>query len=139
MKQFQLVYQNDQAFCDELDHINQWRVAHGSHAALFRIYSQDMALDHIQHVCDLLDEKMPDALYLGCTSNANILDGALTEASIILSCTIFERETTQLKVLQFPFLEENVKEDVRILRAFCEANPWGVAGEMHATFMDMSM
>ena len=139
MKQFQIVYQNDWAFCEELEKIEQWRAENEAYATLFRIYSDDMDLGHIRHVCDLLDEKMPEAFYLGCTSNANIIDGALTDARIILSCTIFERETTRLQVLQFPFLEENVKDDVRVLKAYCDANPWVGAVEMHATIMDMSM
>ena len=139
MKQFQLTYTNDWAFCDELKKIEKWRSENEAYATLFRIYSDDMDMSHIQHVCDLLDEKMPEATYLGCTSNANITDGALTNANIILSCTVFEKETTQLKVMQFPFLEENVKEDVRVLKEYCDANPWVGAVEMHATIMDMSM
>ncbi|MCH5287512.1 MAG: GGDEF domain-containing protein [Christensenellaceae bacterium] len=139
MKQFQIVYKNDWTFCEDLGKIEQWRAENAAYATLFRIYSDDMDLGHIRHVCDLLDEKMPDALYLGCTSNANIIDGALTDANIILTCTVFERETTQIKVLQFPFLEENVKEDVRVLKEYCDANPWVGAVEMHATIMDMSM
>ena len=139
MKQFQIVYKNDWTFCEDLERIEQWRAENAAYATLFRIYSGDMDLGHIRHVCDILDEKMPEALYLGCTSNANIIDGALTDASIILSCTVFERETTRLKVMQFPFLEENVKEDVRALREYCDANPWVGAVEMHATIMDMSM
>ena len=139
MKQFQIVYKNDWSFTEELEKIDQWRAENAAYATLFRIYSDDMDLGHIQHVCDILDEKMPDAMYLGCTSNANIMDGALTDANIILTCTIFEHETTQIKVLQFPFLEENAKEDVHALREYCDANPWVRAVEMHATIMDMSM
>lgn len=139
MKQFQIVYKNDWTFVDELKKIDQWRTENASYSTLFRIYSDDMDMEHIKHVCDILDEKMPDALYLGCTSNANIIDGALTDANIILTCTIFEYETTQMKVLQFPFLEENVKEDVSILKKYCDENPWVGAVEMHATIMDMSM
>ena len=139
MKQFQMMYRNDETFCEELKKIEQWRTENESYATLFRIYSDDMDLEHIRHVCDLLDEKMPDALYLGCTSNANIMDGALTQAGIMLSCTIFEYETTRMKLLQFPFLEENVKDDVLALKECCDANPWVGAVEMHATIMDMSM
>ena len=139
MKQFQLAYRNDWTFCEELEKIAKWRAENNACATLFRIYSDDMNLEHIQHVCDLLDQNMPEATYLGCTSNANITDGALTHENIILSCTIFEKETTQLKVMQFPFLEENVKDDVRALKEYCDANPWVGAVEMHATIMDMSM
>ena len=139
MKQFQIEYKNDWAFYEELEKIDRWCADNKSYSTLFRIYSDDMDFEHIKHVCDILDEKMPDALYLGCTSNANIIDGALSQANIILICTVFEYESTQLKVLQFPFLEENVKDDVRALKEYCDENPWVGAVEMHATIMDMSM
>lgn len=32
-------------------------------------------------------------------------DGALSDAKIVLTCTIFEYGTTQARILQFPFLE----------------------------------
>lgn len=72
MKQFQIAYKNDEAFRKELEKINQWRSANPSYSTFFRIYSWDMDLDHIKHVCDILDEDMPDALYFGCTTQANI-------------------------------------------------------------------
>lgn len=96
MKQFQIAYRNDESFQQELDQIQQWRGANASYTTLFRIYSDDMDLAHIKHVCDILDEKVPDALYLGCTSHANILDGALAKTNIIVTCTIYEYETTQV-------------------------------------------
>lgn len=139
MKQFQITYNNDEMFIKKLEEIKEWCSANPSYTTLFRIYSQDMNLDHIRHICDILDERMPKALYLGCTANANMLDGALADAEIILTCTVFEYESTKAEILQFPFLEENVKEDVAQLKKFCIANPWVNSVEMHATIMDMSM
>lgn len=139
MKQFQIAYNNDETFINKLEEINQWCNTNSAYATIFRIYSQDMNLDHIRHICDILDDRMPEALYLGCTANANILDGALADTEIILTCTVFEYETTKVDILQFPFLEENVKEDVAQLKEFCTANPWVNSVEMHATIMDMSM
>lgn len=78
MKQFQIAYDNDTALCKELEKIKQWCDTNPSYSTVFRIYSADMDVDHIKHVCDILDEKMPDALYLGSTSQANILEGAIT-------------------------------------------------------------
>ena len=139
MKQFQITYQSDEALREKLEEINQWRGANASFAALFRIYSDDMNLEHISHVCDILDETMPDALYLGCTSHANILDGALSDAHIVLSCTIFEYETTQVHILQFPFSEENAVEVVDELKAYCDEHTWVNSVEMHATMLGMSV
>ena len=139
MKQFQFAYEGDEHFQQQLAEIRGWRDANPSYATLFRIYSDDMELDHIRHVCDILDEAMPDALYMGATTHANIMNGALAEASIILSCTVFEYETTQMKLLQFPFSEENAKEVVDELRDYCEANPWVSAVEMHANMLGVSV
>ena len=139
MKQFQIAYKNDESLRRNLEEIKQWCAANTSYTTLFRIYSADMDLAHIQHVCDILDESMPDALYLGCTSHANLLDGALATAAITLSCTVFEYETTQVKVLQFPFTEENAKDVAQELRAYCNDNLWVSSVEMHATMLGMSV
>ena len=139
MKQFQILYKEDSGFLEKLREIKRWRASHSGYVTIFKIYSEDMNVEHIRHICDCLDNEMPDALYLGCTTNANIVDGALSDAKIILTCTIFEYETTQAKILQFPFLEENVAEDAAELKKCCDANPWVQAVEMHATIMDMSM
>ncbi|MDE6026076.1 MAG: diguanylate cyclase [Lachnospiraceae bacterium] len=139
MKQFQIPYKNDEGFLEKLKEIKQWRTSHSGYVTIFRIYSEDMELEHIRHICACLDDEMPDALYLGCTTNANIMDGELSDTKIIITCTIFEYETTQAKILQFPFMEENAAEDVALLKKYCDENPWVQAVEMHATIMDMSM
>ena len=139
MKQFHISYDSDEQFLSELEAINRWRRENASCQVICRIYSQDMEKEHIGHVCGMLDENMPDALYLGCTSNANILEGSLSEAEIIVICTVFEYATTKAHLLQYPFQESNYKEAVDGLKRFCEANPWVKSVEMHATIMNMSM
>lgn len=139
MKQFQISYKDEKNFHEKLQEIKQWRTSHPGYVTIFRIYSEDMNLEHIHHICNFLDDEMPDALYLGCTTNANIVNGVLANAKIIVTCTIFEYETTQAKILQFPFTEETVAQDVAVLKKYCDDNPWVQAVEMHATIMDMSM
>ncbi len=139
MKQFKIPYKDDDGLLENLAKIRQWKESHAAYTTIFRIYSDDMEREHIRHICECLDREMPDALYLGCTTNANIMDGALTNTRIILLCTVFERETTRAKILQFPFLEDDVANDVAELKKCCDENPWVNAVEMHATIMDMSM
>lgn len=139
MKQFKIPYKDDNGLLEKLAEIRQWKESHASYTTIFRIYSDDMERGHIRHICECLDRGMPDALYLGCTTNANITDGVLTDTRIILLCTVFECETTKAKILQFPFLEDDVAHDVAELKKCCEENPWVNAVEMHATIMDMSM
>ena len=139
MKQFQIAYQNDASFLSEIDGICRWCETNPSYTVLFRIYSDDMELSHIQHVCDILEEKMPEALYLGCTSHANILNGALEPTGIILSCTVFEYETTRVEVLQLPFTDDNAKAAAEKLKAYCDENLWVSSVEMSATMLGMSV
>lgn len=139
MKQFQIAYKNDGSFRKALNAINRWRAQNASYKTLFRIYSEDMELEHVKHVCDIIDEKMPDAMYFGCSTHANILNGVLEKAKIIMSCTIFEYETTKVEIRQLPFFEENAKDDVRRLRDYCATNTWVSSVEIHATMLGMSV
>ena len=139
MKQFQIAYQNDASLLKQLEEIRQWCAVHPSYTTLFKIYSNDMELEHIRHICDLLDETMPDAQYLGCTTNANMLGGAFVRANITLTCTVFEYESTHVQVMQLPFTEESAKDTVGVLRAYCEANPWVGSVEIHATMLGISV
>lgn len=139
MKQFQILYKNDKSFLKELDKIQQWCSVNPHYATVFRIYSEDMDLNNIQHVCDILDKKMPNALYFGCSTHANILEGALAKAKITVTCSVFEYATTQVKVLHFPFYEENAKEVADELKDYCDKNQWVSAVEMHATMLGMSV
>ena len=139
MKQFQIKYENDEYLYKKLKEIEQWCDTNPSYTVVFRIYSNDMNPEHITHICDILDEKMPDAMYLGSTSNANIVNGEFTKTNIILTCTIFEYETTQVKVMQFPFSEDNAKEYAHRLKEYCDANPWVNTVEIHSTMLGMSI
>ena len=139
MKQFQFAYESDESLFRRLEEIKQWRKDNASHAILFRIYSIETDAERIKHVCELLRQEMPDALYLGCSTNGNMLAGSLTAADTIITCTVFERETTRLELLQFPFTEENASQVVRSLREYCDANPWVSCVEMHATMMGMPL
>lgn len=139
MRQFQIAYKNDESFSNELERIKRWCTVNLAYTSLFRIYSEDMDLDRVKHVCDMIDEIMPDALYFGCTTNANILNGELSKNKIVLSCTVFEYPTTKVEVHQLPFFEETVKDDVRRLRDYCDKNTWVSSVELHATMLGISV
>ena len=139
MKQFQIIYRDDESFHAELDAIQQWCDTNPAYNIVFRIYSGSMERERVQHVCDILNAKLPNAMYLGCTTNANIIEGALADAEITMTCTIFERETTRVKLMQLPFSEQSARGVVRILKAYCDANPWIKAVELHAAILGMSL
>ena len=139
MKQFQIAYKDDASFRNELEGIRNRCAQDPSCRLLFRIYSVEMELERTRRVCRILDEELPDAMYLGCTSHANLLGGALEKSEIILSCTVFEYASTQVKLLQYDFTEETAKDVAHALRDFCAENAWVSTVEMHATMLGMSV
>ena len=142
MKQFQFAYTNEEILLHELEKIEKWREENDAHGTLWRIYSMgtiETDVECIKRICAILKEKMPDALYLGCSTSGNIKDGTLASANTILTCTVFERETTRAELLQLPFSEENAVKAVDALKAYCEANPWVRCVELHATMVNMAL
>ena len=139
MKQFQFTYTGDEALFRELEKIGQWRRDNAAHITLWRVYSIETEVARVEHIRDLIRQEMPDALYLGCSTGGNITEGALSSAGTILTCTLFERETTRAELLQLTFSEENVSETVGALKAYCSANPWVRCVELHATMMGMAI
>ena len=139
MKQFQIAYKDAASLRGELEKINRWRAVHPAFKVLFRVYSTEMDPARIKPILDILAKAMPDALILGCTSNANLQHGGLAPEAIAISCTVFEYASTHVEVLQFPFTEANAADVVRQLRAYCQQNPWVSAVEMHATMLGMSV
>ena len=139
MKQFQFTYTDDESFLRELEKIEQWRKSNTAFITLWRIYSIETDAERIEHIRDILHQKMPDAKYLGCSTGGNISAGALASSDTILTCTVFEYETTRVELLQLPFTEENISEVVSALKAYCDANPWVRCVELHATMMGMAI
>ena len=139
MKQFQFAYTDDEALLRELEKIERWKKDNIACITLWRVYSIETDLARIEHIRDILRQEMADALYLGCSTGGNITDGALTSAGTVLTCTLFERETTRAELLQLPFSEENVDQAVAALKACCAANPWVRCVELHATMMGMAI
>ena len=139
MKQFQFAYTTEEALLRELEKIEQWRKDNPAHITLWRIYSIETEAARVEHLRDCLLQKMPDALYLGCSTSGNICAGALSSADTVLVCTLFERETTRAALLQLPFSEENTAQAVEALKAYCAANPWVRCVELHATMMGMAI
>ena len=139
MKQFQFTYTNDDSLLCELEKIEQWRGENEAYITLWRIYSIETDAQRIQHICDVIHQKTPDALYLGCSTGGSISAGALSPDDTVLTCTLFERKTTRAELLQLPFDEDNVTEAVSALKAYCTANPWVRCVELHATMMGMAI
>ena len=106
---------------------------------VFNDTAQHNASDELVSV---LHNKLPKALYVGCSTSGNICDGALVEGELPNSSAIvnvFEDPSTQIEVLQFPLNRDNRMETAEAIRNAVEERPWVKAIEMLTTLIDVGM
>ncbi len=143
MKQFQFNYGGGQQLRKLLGRIRTWceseKVLKTGAPPLFHIFSVTLDKSAVKNICRIINEEMPEAEYIGCTTNGNIMQGDLSLADISIILTVFEAPSTQLEVLQYPLTKENDIDVTNALIREVEARPWVKAVELLTTIRGMSM
>ena len=139
MKQFQFDYHSITSLKRDLDKISLWCKSKIFSHVVFQIYSDSLDRGQIDLVCDVISQNFPNAIYMGCSTNGNIVEGRLSSASISIVCTIFEYPTTQVKLLQYTLNAETALSVVDEIKQEIKANPWVKAVELQLTIRGMSM
>ncbi len=139
MKQFQFTVQGREDFRREIIKIRQWCGARVTSAVLFQIYTEVLDREHLYEVCHTIEEEMPEALYVGCSSNGNIIKGDFSGGSIAVICTVFEYPSTSIKILQYTLNNDTQEQVVKSVTDILDACPWVKAVEMLLTIRGMSM
>ncbi len=139
MKQFQFEFSCVETLKGELDKIRQWRQSKVTSGVVFGIYAENVNREQIELAASVIEKEMPDAQYLGCSTNGSIIDGRLSDSPISVVCTICEYPSTKVDLLQYALNEENAVEVIEQLKAEIEKRPWVKAVELLATIRGMSM
>ena len=100
MKQFQFTFQDDKKLEEELRKLRQWVSSNLCSKVLIQICTEILDRERIGHVCKTIERMLPEALYAGCSSNGNIVNGDFSGGSIAVVCTLFEYPTTKVELLQ---------------------------------------
>ena len=137
MKQFQFEYKNFGQFKNELIKIKQWESSHIVSKIVLQVYSIELESSIFIEMFAAIDEILPDAIYLGCSSNGNIIDGKISESDIIIICTIFEYPSTKVKILQYDM--DNPAKTAEMLAEEVNKNSWVKAVEFLVTMRGKSM
>lgn len=139
MKQFQFNYEGEKNLISNLKRVKQWCDTSIVSGILFQIYSETLDKDKIGDICAVIKEKLPDALYMGTSTNGNIIAGDISSNPISIVCTIYEYPSTKLMLLQYPLTEENSHEVARSLISNIDDNPWVKSVTTFTTMRGMSM
>ncbi|MBR0483976.1 MAG: diguanylate cyclase [Oscillospiraceae bacterium] len=138
MKQFQFTYQNPNQFQKELIKLRQWQKTRVTSYMIFQIFSESLDREVIGNICNMIEKELPDALYMGASTNGNILEGSV-ETNITVICTVTEYPSTCMEMVQMPLNAENAVEIVQKLSTIVSERPWVKGIEMLVTIRGMSM
>ena len=139
MRQFQFTVDDQSSFLGEIKKIREWCENCECSGILFQVYTEMLDRARFEKIFQTIEREMPEAWYVGCSSNGNIVNGDFSGESIAVICTVFEHPSTQIEVLQYPLSQQTQKEVADRLISEVSLRPWVKAVEMLVTIRGMSM
>lgn len=135
MKQFQIVYHGEEEFLTELKAFRQmWE---HTPQMMFQIFSEIIDVDAIQKVSCAIEQVFPDTPWFGCSTCGNLVNCELF-SDIVITATVFEKESSQFKVFQYPTHEKSVEWITQKIIEDAEAAPWVKSIELYFTIPEDS-
>lgn len=143
MYQFQFEYDDAAGLREKLERLRETMQTRGAGEALFHIYIDQCDPDQAHEVVCALKATIPDARFVGASTNGNISYGKLVppheHANITVLCNVFEDPDTRVEVLQFPLSYETQDAAVDALLNTIRECPWVNAVEMLTTVIDVNI
>ncbi len=139
MKQLQISFSSQSALDEGLVRIRQFYDENSFHGMLIHLYTGIIDSDRIGTVLLRIDEMLPEAEYVGCSTNGNILFGDYSEDDFMLTCIFFEYASTKIKVLHYKLTEDTQKEVSEAVVRAVEENDWVKGMEFLLTIRGMSL
>ena len=139
MKQFQFSFRENKTLEAELRKLRRWVKSTLCSHVTVRIFTEIVDRERIERVCETVGRLLPEALYVGCSSNGNIQNGNFLGDSFLLTGTFFEKESTRVNILQYRLTEETQEEVSRALVQAVDENPWVKGVEFLLTIRGMSL
>ena len=102
MKQFQTVYREKAAFQET---VSEWKARLGAGAVLIHLFSDGAEESDIAEACAVIDEIIPEAVYVGSSASGCIYDGSVSAEKLVVSCMVFEKRDSFAYPKFFPVNE----------------------------------
>ena len=113
MKQYQGSYSEADAFRKI---ISGWKEQQGAGKAFFHLFSDGAKEAEITEACAVIDEMMPDAVYVGSSASGCIYNGSVSTEKLVISCTVFEKPDSFACPVLFPLDDGNIDTFRKSLR-----------------------
>ncbi|MBR3852074.1 MAG: FIST C-terminal domain-containing protein [Fibrobacter sp.] len=139
MKQFQFDYHSITSLTRDLEKVRLWYKSKSCSNVVFQIYSDSLDRGQMELVSNVITRTIPHAICMGCSTNGNIIEGRLSSATISIVCTILEKPTTKVKLLQYTLNGETALEVVENIKREVKENPWVKGVELQLTIRGMSL
>lgn len=130
MKQYQFGYSDDVSLIAQLEEINGERDPSVSTHIVFHIFTEDPDRELCENICRVINDTIPDSLYLGASTCGNIMNGDFSDQSVVIVCTVYEDPSTRIELMQLPFTDETNVAAAEALKKYTDENPWVRSVEM---------
>ena len=91
---------------------------------LFQVHSGQSDFTQLNEVCNTIVAFFPDALCVGSSCNGSVVGENVASDGVSISCTIFERPSSKVEVLQYVINEESAGVVAEDLVREVGARPW---------------
>lgn len=131
MKQFQIKYEGEKEFLNELQAFHEeWKQAP---KIMFQIFSDILDENPIKQVTAAIEEVFPDAPWFGCSTSGSLLDCRL-EPGIVVAATVFEEASSWVKVYRYDTFEKTAEWITHKITEDAAAEPQLKAIELYFSF-----
>ncbi|MCR5054917.1 MAG: diguanylate cyclase [Lachnospiraceae bacterium] len=139
MKQLQYIIKDRESLDHSLSDIRRYYDENSFSGMLIHIYTEMNEKHKIDVTLEQIEKALPEAEYVGCSSNGNIVNGDFSGASFALIATFFESESTRIKVMQHKLTEDTRESASAALVKAVSENEWVKGVEILLTIRGMSL
>lgn len=135
MEYFQFEYTTAFALRDSLLQLKKRCAALTPALTLVRIFASDPDIQKVPEIGRSIDELLPDALWLGCSSSGGLRDGAFAKnRTVIIATLFFKRVKARLMQVEYPKGQDNPGAGTAArLADAVRQSPWARAAEILVT------
>ncbi len=124
MKQIQVIYRSSEDFTDRVCEIRKQCEQLSCTSVLVHIFMSKLNPEIVKNISGILDDELPKALYIGCTTNANIMNGVFTEDEVDVIFSLYEDPNTRIVIYQYNLKGKSVQELAAMALEVRQAMPW---------------